>query len=98
MARKSGHDREFKDQVGKSAHRRVAARDSERNVLSWLGTFGIVGWSIALPTLAGIALGIWLDRRVTTGTVSWTLTFMILGLVSGLAIAWGWVRREGRGD
>jgi ATP synthase protein I len=92
------HEREFADRVGRSARRRIEARESGRSVLSWIGAFGVIGWSVALPTLAGIALGVWIDARYETGTISWTLTLMILGLAAGLAIAWGWIHREGRGD
>ena len=98
MPKRSDHEQEFTERVGSSARRRIAARDSGRSVLSWLGAFGVIGWSVALPTLAGVALGLWLDARFESGTISWTLTLMIVGLVCGLAIAWGWVRREGRGD
>lgn len=91
------HERDFANQVGGSARRRIASRRAGRSVLSWFGAFGVIGWSVALPTLAGIALGLWLDERLT-GSTSWTLTLLVVGLAGGIWIAWGWVRREGRGD
>lgn len=62
-----------------------------------LGMFGLVGWSVAVPIVAGIALGIWIDRR-WPGEVSWTLTLLIAGAALGAMNAWYWVQREGRDD
>ncbi|MCF3974681.1 AtpZ/AtpI family protein [Paracoccus salsus] len=62
-----------------------------------LGMFGLVGWSVAVPTVAGIALGIWIDRR-WPGEVSWTLTLLLAGAVLGALNAWYWVQREGRDE
>ena len=55
--------------------------------------FGMVGWSVAVPTLLGIALGVYIDSRTTSG-YSWTLMLMIAGLVVGALNAWYWVRKE----
>ncbi len=55
--------------------------------------FGLVGWAVVLPTLAGIALGLWLDASFP-GRPSWTLTLLVAGLAVGCLNAWYWVRRE----
>ena len=62
-----------------------------------LGMFGLVGWSVAVPIVAGIATGVWIDRR-WPGDVSWTLTLLLAGAVLGAFNAWYWVQREGRND
>jgi ATP synthase protein I len=82
--------------VGRSAERKLRAR-KERRRTAWfgLGTFGLVGWSVALPTLLGVALGVWLDGR-WPGQVSWTLTFLLIGVGVGCFNAWYWVNQEGR--
>lgn len=54
---------------------------------------GLVGWSIVVPTLAGAALGAWLDR-VLPRNQSWTLMLMIAGLLLGCFNAWTWVAKE----
>ena len=59
--------------------------------------FGLVGWSVAVPIVAGVALGVWIDRN-WPGDVSWTLTLLLAGAVLGAFNAWYWVQREGRGD
>ena len=58
-----------------------------------LGMFGMVGWSVAVPTLLGAALGIWLDKNYAQ-SFSWTLTCLILGLFAGCLIAGYWVTKE----
>lgn len=60
-----------------------------------LGLFGLVGWSVTLPTLAGVALGVWIDRH-WPGRVSWTLTLLLVGVALGCANAWHWVEHESR--
>ncbi|MDH4232100.1 MAG: AtpZ/AtpI family protein [Nitrospirota bacterium] len=85
---------EFRKEVGRKEARRLKARKrGEHSVWFGLGMFGIIGWSIAVPTLLGIALGIWLDRR-WTDRISWTLTLMITGVIVGCINAWFWVSRE----
>jgi ATP synthase protein I len=65
-------------------------RDRPGNVLSGLGMTGLIGWSVVLPTLAGTACGVWLDGRYP-GSHSWTLTFLLGGLMLGCFNAWHWV-------
>lgn len=83
-------------EVGRKAERKRRARD-RRGPSAWfgLGMFGLVGWSVAVPTILGIALGIWLDRR-WPGEVSWTLTFLFFGVGLGCLNAWYWVKQENR--
>lgn len=93
MAREP-HD--FTKDVARKAGRRERARQAEKQgVWSWLGMFGLVGWSVAVPTLIGVAVGVWLDTRFP-GRISWTLTLLFVGVVLGCLNAWRWVRREGR--
>lgn len=83
-------------QIGRKAKRKLRAR-REKHHTAWfgLGMFGLVGWSVAVPTLIGIALGLWLDRR-WPGQVSWTLTLLIIGVALGCANAWYWIKQESR--
>lgn len=60
-----------------------------------LGMMGLVGWSIAIPTLLGAALGIWLDKKYDEPR-SWTLALLLAGLVVGCFTAWNWLNKEHR--
>lgn len=83
-------------EVGQKAERKLKARGREdRSVWFGLGMIGLVGWSVAVPTLAGVALGWWLDGKLND-RISWTLTFLLIGVVLGCVNAWYWVKREGR--
>ncbi len=84
----------FVRQVGAKETRKLKAqRKVTRTVWSGLGMMGLVGWSVAVPTLLGAALGIWLDKRYP-GIHSWTLTLLIIGLFIGCLNAWHWVAKE----
>ena len=89
-------EKRFGEQVGHKADRKRRARqEKERPVWFWLGMFGLVGYSVAIPTLIGVAIGVWLDRRFA-GEASWTLTFLLIGVVIGCINAWYWVKQESR--
>ena len=90
-------EREFGSEVARRvARRRRAEREAHRSLWFSLGLFGIVGWSVAIPTLLGLAAGLWLDARLG-GRISWTLTLLGVGVAAGCLNAWYWVRQESRG-
>lgn len=89
---------ELSDQVAKKEQRKIRARrDQDRGIWYGLGMFGLVGWSIAIPTLMGIAVGIWIDRT-WQHKFSCTLMCLFVGVVVGCSIAWFWVKRESQPD
>ncbi len=60
-----------------------------------LGTMGVIGWNVAIPTTLGVLVGNWLDRYVPM-SFSWVLTGMIGGVLVGCLNAWGWITSERR--
>ena len=83
-------------EVGAKAARKLKARrNSTQGVWFGLGMMGLIGWSVAIPTLLGAAFGIWLDNR-HPGSHSWTLMLLVIGLVIGCVNAWHWVAKEDR--
>jgi len=84
----------FGEQVGAKAARKLKARrHGTPGVWFGLGMMGLIGWSIAVPTLLGVALGTWLDRQ-HAGSRSWTLALLAAGLAIGCLNAWRWVAKE----
>jgi ATP synthase protein I len=57
-----------------------------------LGMFGVVGWSIAIPTLIGVAAGLWIDKTFPS-RFSWTLMLLIAGIALGCMNGWYWVKK-----
>jgi ATP synthase protein I len=88
-------DREstFSKQVGEQADRKLKARRSTHGVWFGLGMMGLIGWSVAIPTLLGAAIGHWLDKQHPAQR-SWTLALLVAGLVIGCLNAWRWVAKE----
>ena len=92
----SRHDETVGEAIGRKAERKLEAQGARhRGVWFGLGMFGLVGWSIAVPTLLGTALGVWLDGHYPQ-RFSWTLTLLITGLTAGCFNAWFWVDRESK--
>lgn len=82
------------ESVGEKATRRLAARDKQdRSLWFGLGAFGVIGWSVAIPTLVGVALGLWLDWTMTDD-FSWTLALLLGGVALGCFNAWYWMSKE----
>jgi len=94
LERKEGLD--FAEIIEEKEKRKMKGRRSkDRGLWFGMGTMGLIGWSVAIPTLVGIAIGLWLDVHYPE-RISWTLTFLSIGLAVGCANAWYWVSREQR--
>ena len=84
----------FAGEISKKEARKRRAREGTNHSLWFgLGMFGIIGWSVTVPLLGGVALGLWIDRRWPSH-VSWTLTFLFIGAFLGCLNAWFWVSRQ----
>jgi len=85
---------ELAAEVEKRSRRKLRARrHKEGSIWFGLGMFGLVGWSVAIPVLIFLALGIWIDSR-TAGPFSWTLMLLVLGVILGSIHAWFWITKE----
>jgi ATP synthase protein I len=86
--------RKFAERIGEKEWKRLRGKERKKRSLWYgLGLFGLVGWAVMIPTLIGIALGVWIDAR-WPGGISWTLTCMLIGVAAGCLNAWYWVSKE----
>ncbi len=77
----------------KSLRRERARRRRDQNIWSYVAMFGVVGWTVAVPTVLGLAFGMFVDGRVDSER-SFTITFLLVGLAIGIATAWRWITDE----
>lgn len=80
---------DFLDEIERDAKKKIKAKDEKEKIFG-LGYFGIIGWSIAIPTLLAIALGQYLDKKYPS-EFSWTLILIFIGVISGSVNAWHWL-------
>lgn len=87
-------ERSFSRAVDAREKRKVRAQRKKQETFWFgMGMFGLVGWSVALPAVVGIFIGLWIDIK-HSGHYSWTLMLMMIGLVFGCINAWRWMSRE----
>jgi ATP synthase protein I len=87
--------KDLEAKVAQRASRKLKARGGkDRSVWFGLGMFGLIGWSVAVPTIVSTALGLWIDRH-WPGPYSWTLTLLFVGVVLGCVNAWYWLKQQG---
>ncbi len=79
--------------ASKAARKLRVQREGTQSAWFGLGMSGLIGWSVAVPTLCGVLLGLWLDRKYP-GQFSWTLALLFAGLFIGCLNAWHWVVQQ----
>lgn len=79
--------------VGAKQGRMLRARGETKGNWSAISIVGVVGWSVVVPTLIGVALGAWVDHRWPS-RFSWTVMLLITGLAVGCAGAWLRIRED----
>ncbi|MDJ0747403.1 MAG: AtpZ/AtpI family protein [Xenococcaceae cyanobacterium MO_167.B27] len=89
--------RNFQRQIFRKSDRKLKARREAKNIWFGLGMFGMVGWSVAIPSLLGIGLGVWIDTHIQS-KYSWTLMLLVIGVALGCLNAWYWISKESQSD
>jgi ATP synthase protein I len=83
----------FSSEVARKEKQKLKALQQKNSVWFGLGMMGMIGWTVAVPSLLGAALGLWLDKR-NPQSFSWTLSLLVVGIIIGCIIAWHWVTKE----
>ena len=71
----------------REARRALWAKEGERSLWQNLSMIGALGWLIVTPTLIGVFVGGWLDKKFETG-IFYSGALIVLGLALGCYIAW----------
>ena len=80
--------------IKRQAERMAKARNTRApSPLRGLSAFGMIGWSVAVPTVGGAFLGLWLNR-VAPQSFSWPIALILGGVVIGIVIAWSWINEK----
>ena len=88
-------EEELLEKIKKDSTKKIKSQEEGSEIMFGLGLFGIIGWSISIPTVMGIALGVFLDKKFTQ-SFSWTLTLLFAGIVLGSFNAWHWIEEKTR--
>lgn len=85
--------KDFREEATKKEARKLKAR-GEKEVNAWWGfsLFGLVGWSLVIPILIGIFVGMFLDHRYAGH--AWTISFLLSGVCIGIILAFYLAARE----
>ncbi len=95
MSSKRSDDESLR-RIASQVSRKQAERDTPSpSPLRGFSTFGMIGWSIVVPTVGGAFIGLWLDKAAPQN-FSWTIALILGGVVLGAMIAWAWMGRENR--
>jgi len=98
MMAKEKHNENLSEEIKEKSSRKLKARKQKDNALWYgLGMFGLVGWSVSIPTLLFLGLGIWIDSTHKS-SYSWTLMMLVVGIILGCLNAWYWVKKESTND
>ena len=95
--KKLSSEEELLEKIEKDSIKKIKSKEEGPEIMFGLGLFGIIGWSISIPTLLGTALGIFLDKRFTQ-SFSWTITLLFAGVILGAFNAWHWIKEKTEDD
>lgn len=94
----NNNNENFAERIREKSSRKIRARkEGDKGLWYGVGMFGLVGWSVAIPTLLFLLLGIWIDSTYKS-RYSWTLMMLIFGIFLGCVNAWYWVKKESEGS
>lgn len=86
----------FSERVEREEKRKLKSlHENKHSIWFGLGMFGMVGWSVAVPSMVGAFVGLWLDK-VYRQSFSWSLSLLVVGLLTGCVIAWYWIAKENK--
>jgi ATP synthase protein I len=94
--KRTADKRQWSDRIRESEARMLRGKKRRKGTI-WAGfaVSGLIGWSVVVPTLSGVMLGLWIDSNYPSKH-SWTLTLLVTGLFFGCLNAWRWIAEENK--
>ena len=86
-------DEGFSKEIERSAKDLHKGRKERGTFWHYASVIGVGGWLFVIPVVAGAYLGKYLDRSMG-GHISWTLTFIMLGISAGIYNVWFFLMRR----
>lgn len=87
-------DKNMQNVVSKKINRKLCLMKKRGFVLRAFSLFGLVGWSVGIPTILFAYLGLWLDSKYPSIYISYTFYFVLFGLILGCYNSWRWIKKE----
>ncbi|MEW6585839.1 MAG: AtpZ/AtpI family protein, partial [Nitrospirota bacterium] len=89
-------EKNFSDNIEKSAKNLLRGRKEGYTFWHYAYVLGIGGWLLAIPIVGGAYLGKYLDGKIGSGGISWTLTCILIGIAMGIYNVWYFLMRKSR--
>jgi ATP synthase protein I len=89
-------EKQLSEKIDKSAAEIMRSRREKSGFWHYAQILGVGGWLFVIPVVAGAYLGKYLDER-TGGSISWTLTLIIVGIAVGIYNIWYFLFRKSQG-
>jgi ATP synthase protein I len=89
-------NRKFSHYVEKSVQELEKAKRERRTFWNYAYLLGVGGWLFAIPVVGCAYLGKYLDSKFSGTGISWTITFLALGIIFGIYNVWRFFTREFR--
>lgn len=88
-------NKKFSEDIDKSAKELLKSRREKTSLWHYAYVIGVGGWLFVIPIVAGAYLGRYLDKK-TEGGISWTITFIIIGIAIGIYNIWYFYVRKSK--
>jgi ATP synthase protein I len=87
-------DKRFSRDIEKSAKELKKGRKERSTFWHYAYVLSVGGWLFVIPVVGGAYFGKYLDRKIGAGGISWTLTFIIIGMAVGIYNVWYFLLRK----
>jgi ATP synthase protein I len=87
-------NKKFSEDIDKSAKELLKGRKEKTSFWRYAYIIGVGGWLFVIPIVAGAYLGRYLDKKTEGGGISWTITFIIIGIAIGIYNIWHFYMKE----